>query len=356
VTNPGGTSSTSSADQFNYVPAPTVSAISPTTGPAAGGTSVTITGTNFTGASAVKFGATAATSFTVTDDSHISATAPAGTGTVDVTVTTVGGTSSTSAADQYTYQSGLPPTVTAVKPGAGPTAGGTKVTITGTNFVAPASVNFGSNPGTNVIVVSKTSITAIAPAGSAGSVDVTVTTPAGASAVNPKKDLYAYGPPHVTSFTPSSGITGSTVTITGSGFSGGDKVTFGTLASKSVTIVSGTSLKATVPNGDATPSTITVTSVQGSSTSVNQFTPTFAITSFSPTSGPAGTVVTINGIGFTSTSTVKFHGVAGTNIVHVSSTQLQATVPATATTGNITVTNTVAPKGTVTSPTAYTVG
>jgi len=72
--------------------APTVTSISPSGGPAAGGTSVTITGTNFTGASAVSFGGTAATSYTVNSATQITATAPAGSGTVNITVTTTGGT------------------------------------------------------------------------------------------------------------------------------------------------------------------------------------------------------------------------------------------------------------------------
>ena len=82
--------------------APTVSSISPTSGSTAGGTSVTISGTNLGSASAVNFGVTPAT---ITTDSatSITATSPSGTGTVDVTVTTAGGTSATSAADQYTY-------------------------------------------------------------------------------------------------------------------------------------------------------------------------------------------------------------------------------------------------------------
>ena len=61
VTTPGGTSATSAADEYTYIPAPTVSKVEPTSGPAAGGTTVTITGTNLTGASEVKFGATKAT-------------------------------------------------------------------------------------------------------------------------------------------------------------------------------------------------------------------------------------------------------------------------------------------------------
>lgn len=85
-------------------PAPTVTAVSPVTGATGGTTTVTITGTNFTGASAVKFGATNATSFTVDSATQITAIAPAhAAGAVDVTVTTAGGTSATGAPDTYTF-------------------------------------------------------------------------------------------------------------------------------------------------------------------------------------------------------------------------------------------------------------
>jgi hypothetical protein len=84
---------------------PTVTGLSPNSGPLAGGTSVTIFGTNLAGATGVRFGTTAATSFTVVSANEITVTSPAGTaaGTVDVTVTTPSGTSATSAADQFTY-------------------------------------------------------------------------------------------------------------------------------------------------------------------------------------------------------------------------------------------------------------
>lgn len=82
----------------------TVTAVSPATGPVTGGTAVTITGTRFTGATSVRFGATPAGSFVVLDDTRISAIAPPGAaGVVDVTVTGPGGTSATSPADRYTY-------------------------------------------------------------------------------------------------------------------------------------------------------------------------------------------------------------------------------------------------------------
>ena len=83
-------------------PAPAVTGLNPTSGPR-GGTPVTITGTSFTGATAVDFGTAAATGVTVVNDNTITATSPAGTGIVDVTVTTPAGTSATSPADQFTY-------------------------------------------------------------------------------------------------------------------------------------------------------------------------------------------------------------------------------------------------------------
>jgi hypothetical protein len=88
------------------IPTPTVSGVSPTSGSTAGGEAVTITGAGFTGATAVSFGTVALTSsnFTVNSDTSITATVPAGSaGEVNVTVTTPGGTSATSTADQFSF-------------------------------------------------------------------------------------------------------------------------------------------------------------------------------------------------------------------------------------------------------------
>ncbi|WP_321504255.1 PGF-pre-PGF domain-containing protein [uncultured Methanoregula sp.] len=101
------------------VSAPTVTGISPTSGTTAGGTSVTVTGTGFTGATAVKFGSANAASYTVNSDTTITATSPVGSaGTVDITVTTATGTSATSSSDQFTYTAAPTPTPTQT-PGGG---------------------------------------------------------------------------------------------------------------------------------------------------------------------------------------------------------------------------------------------
>ncbi len=99
------------------------------------------------------------------NDTTITADSPAGTGTVDVTVTTPAGTSATSSADQFTYTTAAAPTVTGLSPTTGPTAGGTLVTITGTGFTGATAVDFGTTPATNLTVVNDTSITADSPAG-----------------------------------------------------------------------------------------------------------------------------------------------------------------------------------------------
>ncbi len=214
------TSDNASAVQSNaYFAAPTVTRVSPSSGPAGGGTSVTITGTNLAGASAVSFGTTAASSFTVDTATQITATSPAGSGTVDVTVTTPAGTSEVSASDQFTYQAPpppppSPPTVTGINPPTGPAVGGTSVAITGTNFTGATAVSFG-NAAATFTVNSATQITATSPPGS-GTVDVTVTTPGGTSATGPA-DQFAYVALAPVVFTPTAAVpSSSTATFSGS--------------------------------------------------------------------------------------------------------------------------------------------
>jgi hypothetical protein len=163
-------------------PTPTVSSVAPTAGPAMGGTAVTITGTNFVANATVSMGGSAATNVSVLNSTTITATTPShAAGAVSVTVTNPDGQSGTRSSG-FTYTSSLPaPTVSSVAPTSGPTTGGTAVTLTGTNFVANATVSVGGSAATNVSVVNSTTITATTPAHAAGAVSVTVTNPDGQS-------------------------------------------------------------------------------------------------------------------------------------------------------------------------------
>jgi hypothetical protein len=133
----------------------------------------------------------AAASFTVTSATSIAAVAPrVKTGTVDVTVTGPGGTSLTNQSDLFTFV--LTPRVGGLSPIKGTTDGGTKVTITGANFTAATEVAFGGVPA-KFQTVSGRSIVAISPPGadSGITVDVTVTSKYGTSAISPA-DHFTY--------------------------------------------------------------------------------------------------------------------------------------------------------------------
>jgi hypothetical protein len=169
---------------------PIVTGISVAKGPVAGGTAVTITGTNLSNATAVMFGSTAGTISSSTA-TQIVVSSPAGTaGTVDVRVVTAGGTSATSSADRFTYQKPPAPTVTGISLTKGSTAGGTTVTITGTNLTNATSVMFGSKAGT-IVSNTATQIVVTTPAGTVGTVDVRVVTAGGTSATS-SVDKFAY--------------------------------------------------------------------------------------------------------------------------------------------------------------------
>lgn len=138
ATNAGGASTATPAKAFSTLAeVPAVTAVSPVRGPAAGGTTVTITGTNLSAATAVNFGPSNPGAIVSNTATQITVTAPSGTpGTVDVTVTTAGGTSATSAADEFTY----------VAP--------TETTVTVTQDATPSSTGSPPDPGNTSPLVS----------------------------------------------------------------------------------------------------------------------------------------------------------------------------------------------------------
>ena len=248
---------------------PAVSSISPRAGLPAGGTTVTITGSNFIAASAVYFGSSPASSFTVVSATQITAVSPAGTqgSMLDITVTTPVGTSSTSSSDLYLYEGA--PSVTAISPNAGVLAGGTTVVITGTNFTETMGVSFGANFSSSVTVNSPTQITAIAPAGAEGTINVRVTTPVGTSVIVPAAQYTYEGVPTVTQVFPNAGLpAGSTsVQIAGTNFTDATAVYFGSTPATSFTVNSGVLITAVSPAGtQGNIVDITVTTPVGTST------------------------------------------------------------------------------------------
>jgi len=160
-------------------------------------------------------------------------------------------------------------------------------------------------------------------------------------------------PVAIDGFSPMAGKAGTSVTITGSGFTGAIKVTFNHVPAVTFQVKSANEIVATVPSG-ATTGPITITTPSGGTTmSPEPFIIGTYISGFSPEGGPVGTTVTIAGGGLTGTTQVTFNGKVATTIKVVSNTELTAVVPAAATTGVITV---AAPGGTVASEVNFTVG
>lgn len=353
VTTFGGTSATSSRDQFTYVAAPSVTGLSPASGPVSGSTTVVITGTGFTGATAVTFDAANATSFTVNSATQITATSPMGAvGSVDVRVTSAGGTSATSQADQFTYIG--TPSVLSVTPYSGPATGGTTVTISGKYFANTTAVMFGATPATGFTVVNGNTIEAIAPAGAVGTVDITVTAPGGTSGTGPASHYTYFAVPNapaVTGLSPATGPAagGTSVVITGTDLTGATAVTFDGTNATSFTVDSDTQITAVSPMGAVGSVDVHVTTPGGTSATSqgNQFTyiGTPSVLSISPASGPAtgGTTVTITGKYFAGTTAVKFGASPATGFTVVDGNTITATAPAGTGTVDITVT---APGGT----------
>ncbi|MFN9681424.1 MAG: beta strand repeat-containing protein, partial [Bacteroidota bacterium] len=321
VTTANGIASRAGFTFITATPAPTISSFTPTSGKT--GQVVNIIGTNVTGATAVSFGGTAATTFTVVSATSINATLGAGaSGTVSVT--TASGTGTLAG---FTYLP--PPTITSFSPTSAGT--GQTVTITGTNFTGATAVSLGGTAATSFTVVSATSITAVVGTGATGSVSVTTSNGIGSRAGF--TFISATPAPAISSFTPTSGNTGQVVTITGTNFTGATAVSFGGTAATTFTVLSATSINATV--GAGTSGTVLVTTASGSGILAGfTYLPPPTITSFSPTSGKTGQVVTITGTNFTGATAVSFGGTAATSFTVVSATSITAVV-GTGKTGNV---------------------
>ena len=320
---------------FTYTPLISIADIDPNFGPEAGGTIVDIVGTCFLGATGVSFGGVPATAFTVNSDTSITATAPAGTGIVDVVVLgapACGG--ATVAPGGFTYVQPGAPTITAITPDEGPEDGGTPVTISGTGFTGATGVTFGGVPATDVVVVDDSTITAETPAHAPGLVGVVVVMPGPDS--GPVDFLYT---PLISidGVDPAFGseLGGTVVEITGTCFTGATGVTFDG-ATAAYVVNSDTSITATTPAGLPGLADVTVigsAACDGPETLFGGFeyidVDAPVITDIDPDYGPqsGGTDVTIEGSGFLGATGVTFDGIAGTAFTVVDDATITATTP-----------------------------
>ncbi len=237
--------------------------LTPSQGSSAGGTAVVITGTNLGDATAVRFGTKLGT-ITANTETQVDVLSPAGHSVADVTVVTPGGSS-----NPLPFYYVEPPQKFTLLPTTGSSAGGDSVTLQGINLNDVTDVSFGGTPGT-ITSSAPGTVTVTTPAGTAGTVPLTVTTPGGTT----NGLFFTYvDAPTVTAIDPDEGSeTGGTqVLITGTDLTSTSEVTFaGTPASFGV--LSDTSVSAVTPSGIAGTADVVVTTAGGSSTLLAGFT------------------------------------------------------------------------------------
>ncbi|MSU59683.1 MAG: hypothetical protein EXS35_16210, partial [Pedosphaera sp.] len=331
VVNPDSQSAVAT-NAFTFVPPPTITSITPASCPDSGGAFVTITGSNFVSGLSVLFGASNATTVNFSNATLVTVFAPAHPpATVHLTVVNPDGQSAV-ASNAFTFVG--PPLITGVTPASGPTAGGTLITITGSNFVDGLSVFIGGSGADSVNFSNATLVTAVTPAHAPGLVDVTVINPDYQTAVAPNAFTFL-APPSIISVAPTNGpVAGGTlVTITGSNFVSGLTVTFGSSNAASVNFSNSTLITAVSPAHAAGVVDITVVNPDlQSALATNAFTfiaPPL-VTSVTPTNGPdaGGTLVTIAGSNFVSGLTVTFGSSNAASVNFSNSTLITAVSPA----------------------------
>jgi hypothetical protein len=341
---------------------PTVSSVTPSIGPVAGGTHISITGTGFIPGATVLIDQGASTYLAATDVRVYSSTqigaetgVGAKAGTWTVFVTTAGGTNVATPGDSFTYAPA--PTVAAVSPNKGATTGGTAITVTGTGFVSGAKVviaqgsgfRFNAIAATDVTVVSPDEITAITGGGAKpGTWNLYVQT-AGGDSAGASSDTFTYAPvPTVASVTPALGPAsgGTHLSITGTGFEPGATVVLGqgtgpgsaTVTATDVKVYSSTKITAITGRGVRLGAWSVLVTTAGGTSSVTPgdaftYLPLPTVAAVTPNRGPTsgGTPITITGSGFVSGATVtigqgagRSNALAATDVNVISPTEITA--------------------------------
>jgi hypothetical protein len=333
------------ANSFRYNDQVAITSATPASATALGGTTITLTGTAFTGSGAsptVTVGGVTASSVTLISDTSVSFVCPQGVpgGLVDIVLTNTAGSATLSG-----FRFHATPTVTALTPASGRASGGTLVAVSGTGFVVDGAgtnqVRFGGIIASGVSVQNDGTLTCLAPSGAVGTtVNLTVTNRNG-TATLPLAFTYLQ-PLEVLASVPNSGSAqgGTLVTLTGGGFvdgpAGPTSVLFGAQPATQVTALDDSTLTCFAPAGAPTSVvSIQVTNANGTVTQPAAFryhaVPTLA--GLTPNHGhaSAATPVTLSGTGFLNDEAgfalVVVGGVAATDVVTLSDTQLACVFP-----------------------------
>lgn len=314
---------------------PKITSLTPSSGSVAGGTTVTVTGTNFSTATAVSFGEVNTSQFNIVSNTQITAVSPArSAGAVNLSVVTPSGTASSS----FTYIN-LPPVISSINPTSGSLSAGTQVTLRGQNFIGITSVEMlfisGYSRASFTVINDTTIVFTTLGAGSAGTSTVRVTSPGGFATTS---FTYASNAPTITSLSPSSGSTrgGALVTLRGTNFVNVAEVTM-TFSNKverpQYTIVDSTTLVFTAPSasgGAWFQVPVTVRTAAGSvSSNFVYVSPAPTISNVAPASGPTtgGTNVVITGTDFEGATSVKFGTKNATSFAIDSASRITAISP-----------------------------
>ncbi len=323
---------------------PTITSFRPASG--VPGATVTILGSRLYEATSVRFGGVAGVVVS-NAATVVKVLVPAGSVSGPVVVETLFG--SAGSAGSFTVKPSPVPKVTSFSPGSG--VPGAVVKISGSGLLGDGQVEFNGTAAT-ILTNTASAIKVLVPA-AATSGTLSVTTPGGTVTSTASFTVKPSPVPKVTSFRPTSGVVGASVTVYGSGLLGASLVSFNGAAA-TITKDAASSVKVLVPAG-ASSGPVSVTTPGGTVTSTEVFTvkpsPAPKTTGFSPTSGLPGTSVTLKGSGLLGASLVQFDGVEATITANSAST-VKALVPATATTGQLSVTTA---GGTATSTGTFTV-
>jgi hypothetical protein len=307
------------------------------------GTLVMVTGVNFSSVTNVTFNGVLSQAVTFRGVNQINVTAPNGVTTGPLVVISSNGHNFSSISNQLTAATNfyVQPVIRSFSPS--PVRPGTNMTILGTNFTGASSVLFAGVSAQSFTVLSNNAIQAVVPTNTSSGV-IQVSSPAGPG-LSTSNFLMA---PAIYSFSPGSGVVGTTVTVNGAGLNeqsphptvtvgGGTVTTFGTITANALSF----NVPATASSG-----AIIITTTNGSITSSQLFYLPPTISSFTPGAGGSGTIVTINGSNLTNATSVTFNGAAATAFNVTNNSVIGAVVPAGVISGTISVTT---PGGVATS-------